>query len=138
MSVQPLAAASPVQDVVALYADAMPRSMKTARRIAPDATRWRCCDGWFLAGGDKAMLWLTVIFLLILLIAPVRKAFFSAWRFTLPAMIGFVFTVVMIRCVMKMNLPSLMVLGISTIVAIEAGVVGQHWFNETFGSNRQR
>lgn len=84
------------------------------------------------------MFWLVIIFLIVLVIAPLRKTFFAAWRFILPAMIGFVFTVVMIRCVMKINLPDLAVLGIGILVAIEAGVVGQQWFNETFGSNKQR
>jgi len=84
------------------------------------------------------MLWLITIFLFILLVAPVRRAFFSAWRFFLPAIIGFVFAIVMIRGVMKMNLPGLMVLGISILVAIEAGVIGLQWFNETFGSNKKQ
>jgi hypothetical protein len=86
----------------------------------------------------KQMFWLFVIFLIILVIAPVRKVFFAAWRFTLPAIMGFLFAIVMIRSVMKINLPGLMVLGISTIVAIEAGVIGLQWFNETFGSNKKQ
>ena len=84
------------------------------------------------------MFWLIIIFLIVLVVAPMRKAFFAAWRFTLPAMIGFVFTVVMIRGVMKLNLPGLAVLGIGILVAIEIGVIGQQWFNETFGSNKQQ
>jgi len=83
------------------------------------------------------MFWLIVIFLFILLVAPIRQAFFSAWRFILPAMIGFVFTVVMLRGVMKINLPGLAVLGIGLLVAIEIGVVVQQWFNETFGSKQR-
>jgi hypothetical protein len=84
------------------------------------------------------MFWLIAISLFILLVAPVRQAFFSAWRFFLPAIAGFVFAIVIIRGVMKMNLPGLAVLGISTIVAIEAGVIGMQWFNETFGSNKKQ
>jgi len=83
------------------------------------------------------MFWLIVVFLFMLLVAPIRRAFFSAWRFILPAMIGFVFTVVMLKGVMKLNLPGLAVLGISILVAIESGVVGQQWFNETFGSKQR-
>lgn len=84
------------------------------------------------------MFWLVIIFLIVLVIAPLRKTFFAAWRFTLPAIIGFVFAIVMIRCVMKINLPGLAVLGIGLLVAIEIGVIGQQWFNETFGSNKQQ
>jgi hypothetical protein len=80
------------------------------------------------------MFWLIVVFLFILLVAPIRRAFFSAWRFTLPAIAGFVFAVVMIKGVMKMNLPGLMVLGISIFVAIEAGVMGL----EIFGSGKRQ
>jgi hypothetical protein len=111
--------------------------MKMARHIAPDATRWRFCDGWCWVRGDKAMFWLIVIFLIVLVIAPLRKAFFAAWRFTLPAIIGFIFAIVIIRGVMKLNLPGLAVLGIGILVAIEAGVIGLQWFNETFNSKRR-
>ena len=84
------------------------------------------------------MFWLIAIVLLVLVIAPLRNAFFSAWRFTLPATMGFIFAIIMIRGVMKLNLPGLAVLGIGLLVAIEAGVVGQQWFNETFGSNKKK
>ena len=83
------------------------------------------------------MFWLITIFLFILLVAPVRQAFFGAWRFTLPATMGFIFAIIMIRGVMKINLPGLAVLGIGLLVAIEAGVVGQQWFNDTFGPKRE-
>lgn len=83
------------------------------------------------------MVWLIMIFLVVLVVAPTRKAFFAAWRFTIPAIIGFVFAILMIRGVMKLNLPGLAVLGIGILVAIEAGVVVQQWFNETFGSKRR-
>jgi hypothetical protein len=124
-----LVAVIPVQGVVAPYADATLRFMQTMKLTVPDVTHWHCCDGWFLAKGDKAMFWLIAIFLFILLVAPIRRAFFSAWRFTLPAIAGFVFTIVMIRGVMKMNLPGLMVLGTSIFVAIEAGVIGLEIFS---------
>jgi hypothetical protein len=126
-----------VQGVDAPYADAMHRSMKMARPIVQAAILWCYCDGWCWVRGDKLMFWLVIIFLIVLVIAPLRKTFFAAWRFTLPAIIGFVFAIVMIRCVMKINLPGLAVLGIGILVAIEAGVVGQQWFNETFGSKRR-
>jgi len=83
------------------------------------------------------MLWLIAIFLFILLVAPIRQAFFSAWRFTLPAVMGFVFALVMLGYVMKIHLPALAVLGIGLLVAIEAGVIGLQWLNETFGSKRR-
>jgi hypothetical protein len=129
------AAATVAQGVLALYVDAMLLSfIQVMKLTAQDATRWFCCDGWFWANGDKAMFWLIAIFLFILLVAPIRRAFFSAWRFTLPAIAGFVFAVVMIRGVMKMNLPGLMVLGICVFVAIEAGVIGL----EIFGSGKRQ
>lgn len=85
------------------------------------------------------LIWiLLAILILVLAAGPLRRKMLANWPFILPAIAGFVFAVVMIRGVMKMNLPGLMVLGISTIVAIEAGVIGLQWFNETFGSNKQR
>jgi hypothetical protein len=129
-----LVAVIPVQGVVAPYADAMLPFIQLKKLTVPVATRWCCCGGWFWAKGDKAMFWLIVIFLITLVIAPLRKAFFSAWRFTLPAIAGFVFAIVMIRGVMKMNLPGLMVLGISAVVAIEAGAIGL----EIFGSGKRQ
>ncbi len=77
------------------------------------------------------------IFLIILVLAPTRRVFLGAWRFTLPAIMGFLFAVVMVKGVMRISLPGLAVLGIALLVAIEVGVVGFQWFNETFGSNRK-
>ena len=84
------------------------------------------------------MFWLIVVFLLMLMVAPIRRAFFASWRFTLPAIAGFVFALAMLRGVMKPNLPGLMVLGIAIFVAIEAGVTGLQPFNETSGSKRRQ
>ena len=84
------------------------------------------------------MFWLIVVFLFMLMVAPIRQAFFASWRFTLPAITGFVFALVMLRNVMKLNLPGFAVLGIGILVAIEAGVVGLQCLNETFGSKRRQ
>jgi hypothetical protein len=84
------------------------------------------------------MFWLIAIFLFILLVAPARRAFFSAWRFFLPAVIGFVFAIVMLRCVMKLNLPGLAVLGMGLFVAMAAGMMGLQIFDNMFGSNKKQ
>lgn len=84
------------------------------------------------------MLWVIVIALFILVVAPARQVFFGAWRFTLPAVMGFVFAIIMLRSVMKANLPGFEVLGLAAFVAMVAGVEGLKIFNDTFGSNKKQ
>lgn len=132
------AAATPVQDVGVPYADDMQQSMTTMKLIAPHATCWQSCGGWFSAKGDKSMNWLILIILAILVLAPVRKAFFSAWRFTLPVIAGFIFAAVMLKAVIKMNLPGLAILGICLFVAVVIGVEAKQMIDETFGPRKQQ
>lgn len=81
--------------------------------------------------------WLIILFAFILVFAPVRKAFFANrnWRFTLPATAGFIFAIVMLKGVMKMNLPGLAILGISIYVAL---IIGFEFCNNIFGSGKRQ
>ncbi|MGA2916582.1 MAG: hypothetical protein ABSE89_11210 [Sedimentisphaerales bacterium] len=84
------------------------------------------------------MYWLITLFAVMFVFAPVRKVFFATWRFFLPAIAGLIFALVMLKAVMKINLPGFMVLGISAYLAVQAGVIGMQYLNDIFGSNKPR
>jgi putative effector of murein hydrolase LrgA (UPF0299 family) len=84
------------------------------------------------------MLLLLAILVLLLVAGPLRRSMLANWRFFLPAAMGFFFAIILIRSVLKMNLPGFFVLGISLFMAMEAGVIGLQWFNDTFGPRKQQ
>lgn len=81
------------------------------------------------------LIWiLLAILILVLAAGPLRQKILVNWSFILPAIGGFIFAIVMLKIVMKMNLPGFAILGISVFVAIEAGVIGL----EIFGSSKRQ
>ena len=71
---------------------------------------------------------------LLLVAGPLRRN----WKFFLPAAMSFIFATIMLRNVMKINLPGLEVLGLAAFIAMVAGAEGLKILNDTFGSNKKQ
>ena len=80
------------------------------------------------------MLWLIVIFLLILVIAPIRQRFFGAWRFTIPAVAGLVVGFVLAAFLVSFGLPAWTMLFLPFVMAMGLGSEGKRWFDENLGA----
>lgn len=84
------------------------------------------------------MLWLIVIILLILVIAPIRQRFFAAWRFTIPAVAGWVVGIVLAAFLVSFGVPAWVMLFLPFVMAMGLGAEGKRWFDGNFGPPKDR
>lgn len=75
---------------------------------------------------------------LLLVAGPLRRGILANWMFFLPAVAGFSFAIVMLKSVMKMNLPGFEVLGLAAFIAMVAGTEGVKILSDLFGSNKKQ
>jgi hypothetical protein len=79
------------------------------------------------------MFWLIAIVLLVLVIAPLRNAFFAAWRFTIPAAAGLIAGVALAAFLVRFGLPGWTMLFMPCVFAMGIGSAGKQWLDENFG-----
>ncbi len=84
------------------------------------------------------MLWLIIMFLAFLAIAPIRQRFFATWRFTLPALAGLVIGLYLAAFLVTFGTPPWTMLFLPAVMAIGLGTEGRRWLDKNFGPPRDR
>jgi hypothetical protein len=85
------------------------------------------------------MLWLLVLIpLLVLGVAPLRRAFLTAWRFTFPAALGFLGGAVLSAFLVGFGVPALVMLILPPLLALQMGAFGKAWFDQNFGPSKDQ
>jgi len=74
--------------------------------------------------------------IIVLVFAPLRRAFFAAWRVTIPLVIGLVAGLWFIGFVGHMGAPGWIVLFAALWLALRIVVEGKEWLDEHFGSHK--
>lgn len=85
------------------------------------------------------MLWWAVLGLaVVLLLAPLRRAFFGAgaWRFTVPLTIAVYVTILLLGVFGSFGLPCWGVLVLIILIALEMGFEGKRLLDQNFGPSR--
>ena len=74
--------------------------------------------------------------IIVLVLAPLRRAFFAAWRVTIPLVIGIVAGLWFIGFVANLGGPGWIVLFVAFILVMEVAVTGKEWLEEHFGHRK--
>jgi len=85
------------------------------------------------------MLWWAVMGLVVvLLLAPLRRAFFGAraWRFTVPVTIAVFVTILLLGAFGSFGLPCWAALVLIILIALEMGFEGKRLMDQNFGPPR--
>ncbi|MBE3097822.1 MAG: hypothetical protein IMZ44_11945 [Planctomycetes bacterium] len=81
-------------------------------------------------------LWLAIGLTVVLLIAPLRRAFLAAWRFTVPATIALLITFLLLGVFGSFGLPCWAVLVLLVLIGLEMGFEGKRLLDQNFGPSR--
>ena len=82
------------------------------------------------------MKWLITILLMLLILGPLRRAFFRNWRFNVPAVLaGLVAWVVVSNAIGPLD-PWWMPHAVAAFVALGAGAAVKQWLDEVFGKEK--
>lgn len=79
---------------------------------------------------------LLIVFLLILILGPLRRAFFRSWRFNVPAVLAGIAAWVVVSNAMKAHDPWWMPHAVAALVALGAGAAVKQWLDEIFGKEK--
>lgn len=84
------------------------------------------------------MLWLLILasVAVLLLLAPLRRAYFAAWRFTIPVTIAVFITIVLLGVFGSFGLPCWAVLILLVLIGLEMGFEGKRLLDQNFGPSR--
>jgi hypothetical protein len=83
------------------------------------------------------MLWWAVLGLVVvLLLAPLRRAFFAAWRFTVPVTIAVFVTILLLGAFGSFGLPCWVALVLIILIALEMGFEGKRLLDQNFSPPR--
>lgn len=74
--------------------------------------------------------------IIVLVLAPLRRAFFAAWRVTIPLVIGLAVALWFMGFVGNLGGPGWIVLFTAFILAMEVAVTGKEWLEEHFGRRK--
>jgi hypothetical protein len=84
------------------------------------------------------MFWIPIAaVLLVVLIAPIRNAFFGAWRFMLPAIGGLVGGLLFTSFLVGFGVPAWAMLVLPPLLAFSCGAAGKAWLDQNFGPPKQ-
>jgi energy-converting hydrogenase Eha subunit A len=83
------------------------------------------------------MLWWAILGLaVVLLLAPLRRAFLTAWRFTVPVTIAVFVTILLLGVFGSFGLPCWAVLVLIILIALEMGFEEKRLLDENFSPPR--
>ena len=83
------------------------------------------------------MTWLLILAsVAVLLLAPLRRAYLSAWRFTVPVTIAIFATIMLLGVFGSFGLPCWVVLVLIILIALEMGFEGKRLLDENFSPPR--
>ena len=82
------------------------------------------------------MKWLIIIFSVLIVLGPLRHAFFRNWRFNVPAVLGGIAGWVVASASMKANDPRWVPHAVAAFVALGAGAAVKQWLDEVFGKEK--
>jgi hypothetical protein len=86
------------------------------------------------------MFWLWAIgaAVIVFVVGPIRKAFFAAWRFTLPAVAGLVGGIFFTSWLVSFGVPDWSMYFLPTVTAFGCGTAGKGWLDQNLGSPGNR
>ena len=79
---------------------------------------------------------LFVIILVVLILGPLRRRFFSRWRFNVPALITGLAVLLFAGNLMRPGTPSWFPYALAPLVALGSGAAFKKWLDEVFGKEK--
>jgi len=79
---------------------------------------------------------LLIVFLVLLFLGPLRRAFFRSWRFNVPAVLMGTVAWVVVSNNIKPHDPWWMPHAVAVLVALGAGSAVKQWLDDVFGKEK--
>lgn len=79
---------------------------------------------------------LLIVFLVLFILGPLRRAFFGNWRFNVPAVLAGIVAWVVVSNNIKPHDPWWMPHAVAALVALGAGAAVKQWLDEVFGKEK--
>jgi len=80
--------------------------------------------------------WLLMVGLTIVLVAPLRRAFFCSWRFTVPAVAALLGGLVFTAWLVGFGIPGWAMLFLPPVMALGVGAGAKQWLDQNLGPPR--